>query len=199
MSANTSAFAPQKGWPSDWLSVEESEDVSGYFRNSQSSIQQKFRGGDTSTVSDVYQVASELVMTAISSSRSNTSANRYFLQTLPKLVRTKLGWKAARRLKRFRMYEDGWCGGSSAKLSFGSEISFFKFLRNVPTFQSRPSIFVDRDGLLEISWEEKDGSEISIAFGDQYLEVSDGKSPEPTYHPIGRSEDIRSIRATLNF
>ncbi len=83
---------------------------------------------------------------------------------LPGLVYAKLGDAAWQRFYDFSRWEDGWAGPHSHAVAWGTYQNLGKFLSAARFVTSRPqpSLFVTDDGMLELSWEARDGSAINV-------------------------------------
>ncbi len=83
---------------------------------------------------------------------------------LPGLVYAKLGDAAWQRFYDFSRWPDGWAGPHSHAIAWSTYQNLGKFLTyaRFVTSQTPPSLFVTDDGLLELSWEARDGSAINV-------------------------------------
>ena len=80
-----------------------------------------------------------------------------------------IGADGYRRFIDFRdNYKDGWDNGQGLSLSQLSIYSLNRFISNIVSFPSVPSIFLTRDGNLELVWERRGGASVEIEFyGDK--------------------------------
>ncbi len=110
---------------------------------------------------------------------------------LPSLVYAKLGDAAWQRFHDFSRWPDGWAGPHSRAIAWGTYHNFSKFLEaaRFVTSQTPPSLFVTDDGLLELSWEARDGTAIHVTLtpeGAAYFIESRGEEGQVT--PEGLSQ-----------
>ncbi len=104
---------------------------------------------------------------------------------LPGLVYAKLGDAAWQRFHDFSRWPDGWAGPNSRAIAWGTYHNFGKFLEAARFVISHtpPSLFVTDDGLLELSWEARDGSAINVTLtpeGATYFIESSGEEAQVT-------------------
>jgi len=83
---------------------------------------------------------------------------------LPGIVYAKLGDAAWQRFNDFSRWPDGWAGPHSHAVAWGTYQNLGKFLSAARFVTGRPppSLFVTDDGMLELSWEARDGSTINV-------------------------------------
>jgi len=91
---------------------------------------------------------------------------------LERRIKNKVNYRAGQRYKEFANYYDGWCGADSKEMSRESAALLSAFLREVYFFPTVPSIFLRPEGHLELAWDDFEGNEVHITFGQNliYLE-----------------------------
>ena len=92
-----------------------------------------------------------------------------------------LGAHGLSRLNEFRCYRQGWDNGKGAAFSAASEKQFTTFIQEYADALSkvRPSVFLTREGNLQLGWEDKNGK----AVGGRILSI-----PYPTFSLSHRTE-----------
>lgn len=98
---------------------------------------------------------------------------------LPGLVYAKLGDAAWQRFYDFSRWPDGWAGPQSRAVAWGTYQNLGTFLSaaHFATSQPPPSLFVTDDGMLELSWEARNGSAINVTLtpeGARYFIEAEG-------------------------
>ena len=66
------------------------------------------------------------------------------------------GTRGHERLEMLKVYPDGWDSGRGKKLSPESLEAFEKFIDEIFVFATQPSIFLTREGNIQIMWEDKE-------------------------------------------
>ncbi len=89
-----------------------------------------------------------------------------------------IGQSGLQRLKQFRKYDEGWEFGTGKPLSSRSLASFKLFCEQLSEqIQNEPSLFLTREGNLQLGWEGKGGDKIEFEFFpdriEYYIEVLD--------------------------
>lgn len=117
--------------------------------------------------------------------------------SLPGLVYAKLGDVAWQRFHDFSRWPDGWAGDRSQSIAWGTYHNFERFLdaARFITSQTPPSLFLTDEGHLELSWNARDRSTISVTItpaGADYFMESQGK--EGTV----QSDGIQALAEQLN-
>lgn len=120
---------------------------------------------------------------------------------LPGLVYAKLGDTAWQRFHDFSRWPDGWAGPHSQSIAWGTYRNFTKFLDAARFVASRPppSLFVTDAGELELTWEARDGSAISVTVtpeGASYFFESMGEENQVTPEQLSELAE-RCNQATL--
>lgn len=116
---------------------------------------------------------------------------------LPRLIKRILGRKAYRRIKRFQKYKSGWADAESYPLSSQSQVLLYLFLLQKPQFPTNPSVFMTRDGFLELAWEDRSDCRIHAVFGNQFVELLDDAGEESKLLPVVADSDVRRLAAHL--
>lgn len=80
------------------------------------------------------------------------------------LVYAKLGNTAWQRFFDFSRWPDGWAGVHSQSIAWGTYRNFERFLdaARFATSQIPPSLFLTDEGHIELSWNARNGSAISV-------------------------------------
>lgn len=110
------------------------------------------------------------------------------------IITSRLGHYNRQRIEVFTNYEDGW-DGSGHKLKVGSIATLEKFL-GIPAlhFHTEPSVFLTRNGNVQIAWEDKDLKEIEIEFFDKnLLEYYREKDGSEGVLNLDRIEDLLKV------
>jgi hypothetical protein len=83
-----------------------------------------------------------------------------------------LGPHGVSRLNEFRCYLQGWDNGNGTPLSPASEKQFTTFLQKFAgeLGKLRPSVFLTREGNLQLGWEDKSGKAVEVEFFPSHLE-----------------------------
>jgi len=89
-----------------------------------------------------------------------------------------VGLNGLQRLKQFRKYDKGWEFGTGMPLSSRSLASFKLFCEQFSgRIQNEPSLFLTREGNLQLGWEDKGGHKIEFEFFpgriEYYIEALD--------------------------
>ena len=103
-----------------------------------------------------------------------------------------LGAHGVSRLSEFRSYNRGWDNGKGAALSANSEKQFTSFIEQFAAELSkvRPSVFLTREGNLQLGWEDKRGKAVEVEFFPSHIEVFvESSNEEETL----RIEDARKL------
>ena len=80
-----------------------------------------------------------------------------------KLIKEHLGKNGLKRLVEFqKYYPDGWDFGRGKSLRLESITALEEFLMNTKSFFTQPSIFLLRDGYIELVWEDKYDNRIEV-------------------------------------
>lgn len=79
-------------------------------------------------------------------------------------ARSILGDNASTRFDEFVQYRDGWDFGHGRRLCGGSVAALELFLASYPSFPTRPSLFLTREGNLELAWDGYAGERVEIEF-----------------------------------
>lgn len=127
-----------------------------------------------------------------------TLVGSHAVYQLPRLIKQVLGRKAYRRIKRFQKYEPGWADAESYPLSPQSQVLLYLFLLQKPQFPTNPSVFMTRDGFLELAWEDRSDCRIHAVFGNQFVELLDDAGEEIKLLPVVADSDVRRLASHLN-
>lgn len=103
------------------------------------------------------------------------------IEILSDNARRVLGANGLRRLSEFSTYRAGWDAGQGQPLSIDSVSSLEYFLDQIPELSaSEPSLFLTRNGNLQIAFEDHEGKTIEIDFLparlEYYFEAGDEES-----------------------
>lgn len=102
---------------------------------------------------------------------SRPKSNVY--QSTDKLTRRAfdvLGQNGAARYEDFKSYPDGWDNGVGARLSSRSTAVMETFFGVFSDFDTRPSVFLTREGNLQLAWENSNGERIELEFYPDHIE-----------------------------
>jgi hypothetical protein len=84
-----------------------------------------------------------------------------------------LGAHGVSRLSEFRHYRQGWDNGKGTSLSPDSEKQFATFVQKFAgeLGKVRPSVFLTREGNLQLGWEDTRGKAVEVEFFPSHLDV----------------------------
>lgn len=94
-------------------------------------------------------------------------------QSTDKLTRRAfevLGKNGIERYEDFKSYPDGWDNGVGARLSGRSTAVMETFFGVFSDFDTKPSLFLTRDGNLQLAWENSGGERIELEFYPDHIE-----------------------------
>ncbi|MFZ2448108.1 MAG: hypothetical protein WAW37_17255 [Syntrophobacteraceae bacterium] len=90
-----------------------------------------------------------------------------------------LGSNATDRLEEFKNYDHGWDSGKGEPLSQISIAFVDTFANKYSELRNRvPSLFLTREGNLQLSWEDEDGQPVEVEFFPDRLEYYVGRTEE---------------------
>jgi hypothetical protein len=132
-----------------------------------------------------------------------TARPRHFrpqVRVLSDNARRVLGANGLRRLFEFSEYRTGWDAGQGQPLSIGSLLSLEWFLDQLPELStSEPSLFLTRNGNLQIVFEDYQGNTVEIDFFpdrlEYYFEDSDEESSLPLSDATNFIDRLRMLIA----
>lgn len=110
-----------------------------------------------------------------------------------------LGENSYERFAKFMSYPDGWGDGFGKKVSPQSVAALQNFLSDGRALPSKTSLFLRRDGNLQLAWEDTEGCTIELDFFPSeiafYYEKNDQEATFPlTMHGIGSlKENIQTL------
>ena len=88
-----------------------------------------------------------------------------------------IGESGLQRFESFKQYTEGWDDGHGSPLSYRSTAVMEYFLHKFSNFYTKPSLFLTRNGNLQLDWEDKHGQMIEVEFFPDkiefYIEASD--------------------------
>jgi hypothetical protein len=111
-----------------------------------------------------------------------------------------IGDNGLRRFKEFQSYQEGWEFGQGKRLSLYSVRTFEWVLMRLPELAvQEPSLFLTRNGNLQLGFEDAQGSTIEIEFFpnrvEYYMEASDEEGSIPAREI---NDFINRIRAIIS-
>ena len=103
------------------------------------------------------------------SSKESSAVAQVFMDPIYEV----LGSHGVSRLDEFRHYCQGWDNGKGTALSPASEKRFTTFLRKFASElgKVRPSVFLTREGNLQLGWEDKSSKAVEVEFLPDHIEV----------------------------
>lgn len=111
-------------------------------------------------------------------------------------IRSKLGENSLNRFLTFLKYKEGWDVRKGKPVNQISLMYLVRFLESLDSFCTTPSIFLTREGYLQLSWEDKDNFSIELEFLENgtigYLYENPNFPSEGIVRDI-QSPDLRSL------
>lgn len=117
---------------------------------------------------------------------------------LPGQVYAILGENCFQRFVDFSKWPDGWDHGSGDAIGWRTYENLLNFLDSARFRTSHPpSLFLTNEGYLEISWDGKDGAELSVTIspaGGHFFRSSDGSEQD---YPPERLRELGDVSKSL--
>lgn len=109
-----------------------------------------------------------------------------------------IGENGLQRFEQFKKYSEGWDFGIGKPLSFHSVASFKLFCKHLSEpIPDEPSLFLTREGNLQLGWEDKEGNKIEIEFFpnkiEYYIEALDDEGEVDLTHISQLVDTLKSV------
>ena len=92
------------------------------------------------------------------------------IEKLSQRVINIIGENGAKRFEVFKQYREGWDNGYGLPLSMRSTAVMESFLYKFSNFKTEPSLFLTRNGNLQLGWENKYGQIAELEFYPDKIE-----------------------------
>ena len=109
-----------------------------------------------------------------------------------------IGENGIQRFEQFKKYSEGWDFGIGKPLSSYSVASFKLFCKHLSEpILDEPSLFLTREGNLQLGWEDKEGIKIEIEFFpnkiEYYIEALDDEGEVDLTHIFQLVDKLKSV------
>lgn len=109
-----------------------------------------------------------------------------------------IGENGLQRFEQFKKYSEGWDFGIGKPLSSHSVASFKLFCKHLSEpIPDEPSLFLTREGNLQLGWEDKEGNKIEIEFFpdkiEYYIEALDDEGEVDLTHISQLVDTLKSV------
>lgn len=120
------------------------------------------------------------------------------LDGLGQNARMLLGTESQSRIEKFKKYEKGWDCGRGEPLNSESIALLDSFVNKFARFgHTPPSLFLTRNGNLQISWEDTDGNVIEVEFFPDRAEFYIGRTEEEGFVDIDPENPMDALERII--